>query len=103
MDHDAEQDTTQCSVEVRTVRVLHIEDDQTIAEVAREMLEAQGWEVQTCDEGNAALEHLTSHAHYDFLLFDCDVPSINGLELVHRARGLVHRAHTNRSAFSESS
>ena len=58
------------------------------------MLEARGWEVQTCHDGNAALEHLTSHVHYDFLLSDYDIPGINGLELVRRARRLVHRAQT---------
>lgn len=82
------------SVEARTIRVLHIEDDQTIAEVAKEMLEAQGWEVQTCGDGNAALEHIDGEAHYDFLLFDSDLPGLNGLELVHRARSLAHRART---------
>ena len=80
--------------EVRTIRVLHIEDDATIAEVAKEMLEAQGWEVETCGDGNAGLEHITSQAHYDFLLLDSDIPGMNGLELVHRARQLVHRAST---------
>jgi CheY-like chemotaxis protein len=79
---------------VRTIRVLHMEDDETIAGIAKEMLEAQGWEVQTCDDGKAALEHITGQAHYDFLLFDADVPGINGLELVHRARRLEHRART---------
>ena len=78
----------------RSIRILHIEDDETIATLAKEMLEAQGWEVQTCADGNAGLEHITGPAHYDFLLFDCDVPGINGLELVHRARRLIHRART---------
>lgn len=56
------------------------------------MLEEQGWQVQTCDDGNAAIEHISGGVHYDFLLFDYDLPGINGLELVRRARKLVRRS-----------
>lgn len=76
------------------MRILHIEDDETIAAVAKEMFEEQGWQVQTCDDGNAALEYISGEAHYDFLLFDYDLPGINGIELVQRARKLVHRSCT---------
>jgi len=88
-------DTVHCSIELdvaRSIRILHIEDDETIATVAREMFEEQGWQVQTCDDGNAAIEHISGAVHYDFLLFDYDIPGINGLELVRRARKLVHRS-----------
>lgn len=77
-----------------SIRILHIEDDQTIAAVAKEMFEEQGWQVHTCDDGNAAIEHISGRVHYDFLLFDYDLPGINGLELVRRARKLVHRSRT---------
>jgi CheY-like chemotaxis protein len=89
------QDTLHCSIELdvpRTIRILHIEDDETIATVAREMLEEQGWQVQTCDDGNAAIEHISGKVHYDFLLIDYDLPGVNGLDLVKRARNLTHRS-----------
>ena len=76
------------------IRILHIEDDQTIAAVAKEMFEAEGWQVHTCDDGSAAIEHISGSVQYDFLLFDYDLPGINGLELVRRARKLVHRSRT---------
>jgi two-component system alkaline phosphatase synthesis response regulator PhoP len=79
---------------VATLRILHIEDDETIATVAREMLEEQGWQINTCDDGNAAIEHISGPVHYDFLLVDYGLPGINGLELVRRARKLVHRSRT---------
>jgi len=89
------QDRAHCSIELdvaRTIRILHIEDDETIATVAREMLQEQGWQVQTCDDGNAALEHISGGVHYDFLLIDYDLPGVNGLDLVRRARNLAHRS-----------
>jgi DNA-binding response OmpR family regulator len=91
------QDTAPCSIELdaaRTIRTLHIEDDETIATVAREILEEQGWQVQTCNDGDAAIEHISGGVHYDFLLIDYDLPGVNGLDLVKRARNLAHRFRT---------
>lgn len=78
----------------RSLSVLHVEDDEMVAAVTREMLEAQGWHVETCGEGNAALARMVGHARYDAFLVDFDLPNINGLELVARARKLAHRSRT---------
>ena len=80
--------------ELATIRILHVEDDETIAVLTREMLEAQGWYVETCSNGFSALEKICSDARYDFLLLDYKLPDLNGLELVHRARTLAHRSKT---------
>ena len=78
----------------RSIRILHIEDDQTIAAVAREMLEEEGWQVHTCNDGKAAIEHISGTVHYDFLLFDYDLPGVNGLDCLRHARKLAHRSGT---------
>jgi DNA-binding response OmpR family regulator len=80
--------------DLSTIRILHVEDDETIAVLTREMLEAQGWYVETCSNGTSALEKICSEARYDFLLLDYKLPDLNGLELVHRARTLAHRSKT---------
>lgn len=80
--------------DVSTIRILHVEDDETIAVLTREMLEAQGWYVETCSNGTSALEKICSDARYDCLLVDYKLPDLNGLELVHRARTLAHRSKT---------
>ena len=77
-----------------SIRILHIEDDETIATLAKEMFEEKGWQVHTCDDGNVAIEHISGAVHYDFLLFDYQLPGIDGLELVRLARTLVHRSRT---------
>jgi CheY-like chemotaxis protein len=77
-----------------TVRILHVEDNQTVAEAVKETLEIQGWQVEACADGNAALEKIVSDADYDVLLLDYDLPGVNGLELVRRARELPHRLNT---------
>ncbi|HKU76040.1 MAG TPA: response regulator [Pyrinomonadaceae bacterium] len=76
------------------VTVLHVEDHDIIARMAKEMLETEGWEVETCADGNTALEKICGHTRYDLLLLDYDLPGVNGLELVSRARALIHRART---------
>ena len=51
----------------------------------------KGWEVETCADGNAAMEKIASHTRYDLLLLDYDLPGANGVQLVQQARGLAHR------------
>jgi CheY-like chemotaxis protein len=58
------------------------------------MLEDQGWQVETCADGNAALEKIAGEDDYDLLLLDYDLPGANGLELINRARELDHRCDT---------
>ncbi|HJP90841.1 MAG TPA: response regulator [Pyrinomonadaceae bacterium] len=91
--HDSVHSSIELDV-APSIRILHIEDDETIATLAKEMFEEKGWQVHTCDHGNAAIEHISGAVHYDFLLFDYQLPGIDGLELVRRARKLVHRSRT---------
>ena len=78
----------------RTVRILHVEDDKTVAGIVKEMLEDQGWQVETCADGNAALEKISGEDEYDLLLVDYDLPGVNGIELISHARELDHRCDT---------
>jgi CheY-like chemotaxis protein len=57
----------------------------------KDTLENEGWQVETCAEGVQALERITSDAHYDLLLLDYELPGLNGIELLQKARALAHR------------
>jgi CheY-like chemotaxis protein len=76
---------------VRTLKILHVEDDEAVAGMVKETLAREGWEVETCAEGTAAMAKITSHTHYDLLLLDYDLPGVNGVQLVQQARRLAHR------------
>jgi DNA-binding response OmpR family regulator len=76
------------------VRILHVEDNELIAGIAREMLETQGWRVETCSDGNTGLVKISANVHYDLLLIDYALPDVDGLELIRRARKLAHRSQT---------
>jgi CheY-like chemotaxis protein len=75
----------------RTVRILHVEDNQTVSAMVKETLESEGWEVEACADGMQALRRIKSDAHYDLLLLDYDLPGLNGVELLQKARALAHR------------
>ena len=47
--------------------------------------------MQHFGEGIGALEELASNSHYDLLLVDFELPGLDGLELVRKVRGMVHR------------
>jgi CheY-like chemotaxis protein len=78
----------------QTTRILHVEDDKTVAGIVKEMLEDQAWQVETCADGNAALEKISGEDHYDLLIVDYDLPGVNGLEIINYARELDHRCDT---------
>lgn len=87
----------------RRITILLAEDNVMVAGAVTETLETKGWAVEACSDGTAALEAIASDAHYDLLLMDYDLPGVNGIELVHRARKLVHRSHTPIIVLSASS
>ena len=86
--------------ELRAVCVLHVEDDSVIAEGVSVALEGEGWSVETCVSGAAALEKLESGERYDVLIFDNELPDTTGIELTRRTRALAHRQQTPIIMFS---
>ena len=80
--------------QARPVTILHAEDNRVVADAVRETLELEGWKVDTCPDGATALRRIESDTPYDVLLLDYDLPRVNGLELVRRARQTAHRKRT---------
>ncbi len=80
--------------DTRAVSVLHVEDDTLVADAVNMTLSSEGWSVETCVNGAAALERLQSGARYDVLIFDNRLPDTDGLELIRRTRALAHRQQT---------
>jgi two-component system, OmpR family, response regulator QseB len=78
----------------QTIEILHVDDDEIVAGTVKELLSEQGWQVDSCADGHRALDKILGDTHYDLLLLAYDLPGMNGIELVHRARKLAHRATT---------
>jgi CheY-like chemotaxis protein len=65
-----------------------------VADAVRYALETEGWLVEGCDNGAAALAKIESGAHYDLLILDNELPGINGIDLITRTKTLAHRQRT---------
>jgi CheY-like chemotaxis protein len=88
-----EQDSVHSSIvleDAPTVNILHVEDDEIVASVAREILEAQGWRVETCADGNAALEKNYGKNEYELMHVDKDIPGENRIKKKKQAHELDH-------------
>ena len=66
-------------------RVLVVEDDRSVQEVAGMVLERAGFEVVTVDDGPSALEVLERRA-FDAVVLDVMLPGMSGFEVCRRIR-----------------
>ncbi|MFO1500244.1 MAG: response regulator [Verrucomicrobiota bacterium] len=65
--------------------VLLVEDDPTSALVLRTMLEKEGYAVQHCSDGEAALQSLAQRK-FDAVVLDLMMPKIDGMEVLKTMR-----------------
>ena len=77
-----------------SLTILYVEDNRLISGVIKDMLEEEGWRVTLLEDGLAGRREVESATHYDVLLFDQDLPHVEGCLLVQHARALPHRRHT---------
>jgi two-component system chemotaxis sensor kinase CheA len=66
--------------------VLVVDDQFTIRELQRSILEAAGYRVATATDGRDALEQLTSVSAIDIVVTDIQMPEMDGLELLRGIR-----------------
>lgn len=71
--------------QLRGVRLLLVEDNDTNREVARLLLEPWGVLIDEAEDGPAALARLTTH-RYDVVLMDIQLPGLSGLDVTRRLR-----------------
>lgn len=61
-------------------KILIIEDDSAIAEIERDFLEIEGFEIEICTDGTAGLRQARNET-YDLILLDLMLPGISGIEI----------------------
>lgn len=66
-------------------KIAIIEDDAAIAQMYRIKFEAEGFEVETADNGRLGLE-LAKQMHPDIILLDLMMPEMSGEEMLARMR-----------------
>ncbi len=66
-------------------KIAIIEDDQAISQMYRIKFEAEGFQVETAENGKLGLE-LTEHMKPDIILLDLMMPEMNGDEMLEKLR-----------------
>jgi two-component system OmpR family response regulator len=67
------------------VRILVVDDEQSLAELLGRVLSHEGWDVAVAHTGNAAIRTARSFAP-DAVVLDVGLPDIDGLEVLRRLR-----------------
>jgi len=67
-------------------KVLVVEDEQHLAEGLRFNLEAEGYQVQLVETGEAALETLKAEPAFDVVILDVMLPGMNGFNVISQMR-----------------
>ena len=67
------------------MRLLLVEDEQSLREDITKKLQHLGYEVDACGDGETALEYLAVE-YYDLVLLDLNLPKIDGMTLLRNFR-----------------
>jgi two-component system cell cycle sensor histidine kinase/response regulator CckA len=68
--------------------VLLVEDEDAVRKLAKTALEASGYSVTECDQGETAIDLLENGLTIDVLITDLTMPGMGGRELAGRVRSL---------------
>jgi CheY-like chemotaxis protein len=74
-----------CILSVMATKIAIIEDDQAISQMYRIKFEAEGYEVETAENGKLGLE-LADKMRPDIILLDLMMPEMNGDEALQKIR-----------------
>ncbi len=72
-----------------TGQILLLDDEFTILETSKMMLELLGFSVTGANSPSQALDALRGSSSYDLILTDLDMPEMNGREFANEARNIA--------------
>lgn len=74
-------------------RILLVEDDLALATAYRVRMEAEGFHVRHCPNGESAMQEALDY-HPDLILLDIMMPKISGFDVLDILRNTPETAHT---------
>ena len=67
------------------MRLLIVEDEKQICDMVAKRLYDSGYEVDTCYDGEDALEYILAE-NYDLIVLDLNLPGMDGMEILKEHR-----------------
>lgn len=71
------------------IRILFVEDEDSVRSFAVRALKKKGYEVTGCNSAENALEHLETERDFQLLVTDMVMPGLNGIELARRVKEMI--------------
>lgn len=71
------------------IRILFVEDEDSVRAFAVRALKKKGYEVIACNSAENALEHLNTDKDFDLMITDMVMPGMNGAELAGRVKEAI--------------
>jgi len=69
-------------------RILIVDDEQSIRDTLREILEYEGYEIEEASDGDKAIS-LIKKFNYDAVLSDIKMPKLDGIEVLEKAKSIA--------------
>ncbi len=68
------------------LRLLIVEDEKQICDMIAKSLYDAGYEVDTCYDGEEALDMILCGGMYDLIVLDLNLPGVDGMEILKELR-----------------
>ena len=65
----------------KKLRLLYVDDEEQLRHLVSDQLKGEGYDVETADDGDTALE-LIKKGKYDLILLDIRMPRVSGIEVL---------------------
>ena len=90
-------ETTNKEISLSGLKILLVEDNEMNREIAQEILEEYGAQIDTAEDGDIAVEKIknSSPGQYDVVLMDIQMPRMNGYEATKAIRALENKEIAN--------
>ncbi len=68
----------------KSAKILVVDDEESMREICQDALQEEGYQVLEAEDGEIALQRLSSQTDIDLVITDLSMPQVDGLELLRR-------------------